>query len=163
MVIKLGPKGRFLGCSGWPECRFTKELNGASRLDDQLENGRTIDRKCPLCGSPLIVRSGRFGRFLACSRYPKCHHTEPYPLGMPCPIEGCQGEVVERAGKRGRVFYGCSRYPECSFRSWQRPVAKTCPVCGNPYLVVGKSKGKPVLRCPNKGCNYREPFPEQER
>ncbi|HDK36206.1 MAG TPA: DNA topoisomerase I, partial [Bacteroidetes bacterium] len=115
-----------------------------------------------LCESPLVVKVGRYGRFLACSNYPKCKFTKPFTLGIPCPKEGCVGEIVERRTKRGKVFYGCSRYPECDFASWHKPLFKKCANCGNPYLEehYTKSKGN-FLKCPN--CKVEFAFsPETE-
>jgi DNA topoisomerase-1 len=152
LVIKLGPRGRFLGCSAWPTCRYTRNMgeDPAVEEDSAVVAGRT----CPKCQGKMVVRTGRFGRFLACARYPECDHSQPYPLGIPCPEEGCSGELLELRGKRGRLFYGCSRYPECNFRSWQRPMPEKCPQCGYPFLVRARRKGAPMLRCPRKGCGF---------
>ena len=91
----------------------------------------TIGRACPQCGGDLVLRTGRFGRFISCSNYPTCKYTEPWleKIGVKCP-ECHQGEVVEKRSKRGRVFYGCSRYPECNYVSWDKPLERACPKCG---------------------------------
>lgn len=91
----------------------------------------TIGRACPSCGGELVLRTGRFGRFISCSTFPKCKYTEPWleKIGVTCP-ECHQGDVVEKRSKRGRVFYGCSRYPECNYVSWDKPLARACPKCG---------------------------------
>ncbi|NOZ55384.1 MAG: type I DNA topoisomerase [Calditrichaeota bacterium] len=126
LVVKWGRLGRFYACSRYPdECSFTKSAD-----KDIVET----DEKCEVCGRPMIVKVGRFGRFLACSGYPECKNTKPYPIGVPCPREGCDGQIVERRTRRGRVFYGCSNYPKCDFATWHKPVNVKCPVCGNPYL-----------------------------
>ncbi|GBD92828.1 DNA topoisomerase 1 [bacterium BMS3Abin05] len=154
LVVKWGRNGKFLACSGYPECKYTRPLK-----EDELQ---TTDEKCPKCESPLVVKVGRYGRFLACSNYPKCKFTKPFTLGIPCPKEGCVGEIVERRTKRGKVFYGCSRYPECDFASWHKPLFKKCANCGNPYLEehYTKSKGN-FLKCPN--CKVEFAFsPETE-
>ena len=90
-----------------------------------------IGRACPECGGDLVLRTGRFGRFISCSNFPKCKYTEPWleKIGVVCP-ECHQGDVVEKRSKRGRVFYGCSRYPECNYVSWDKPLARACPTCG---------------------------------
>ena len=89
----------------------------------------------------MMVRVGRFGRFAACSRYPDCKGTAPLQIGVPCPREDCNGQLVEKRSKRGRTFYGCNSYPDCDFASWSRPVATPCPDCGG--MVVEKaSKAK---------------------
>jgi DNA topoisomerase-1 len=131
-VKTWGRNGRFLACSGYPECRNSKPLEAPEPAGDQL---------CPDCGAPMTVRSGRFGRFAACSRYPECKGTAPLEIGVACPQEGCGGKLVEKRSKRGRTFFGCGRYPDCTFASWNRPVAIPCPDCGG--LVVEKySKAK---------------------
>ncbi len=141
MVIKWGKRGKFLACSAFPECRNTKPLPG-----DEEPSG---DR-CEICGAEMIIREGRYGRFLACSAYPKCKNTKPLTLGVLCPREDCDGEIVERRTKRGRVFYGCSHYPDCDFSTWDRPVGKSCPTCGFGLLIEKVSKnGTVTLKCPN--------------
>jgi len=90
-----------------------------------------IGRECPECGGDLVLRTGRFGRFISCANFPKCKYTEPWleKIGVTCPV--ChEGDVVEKRSKRGRVFYGCSRYPECDYVSWDKPLASACPKCG---------------------------------
>jgi DNA topoisomerase-1 len=152
MVIRWGRNGKFLACSGFPECRNTKPLT-------EEEQPQETGEVCELCGSPMVIKRGRFGSFLACSNYPKCKNTKPLTLGIACPKEGCDGQIVERRTKRGRIFYGCSNYPKCDFVSWDKPVNKKCPQCGNNYMVEKnlKSKGH-ILRCPN--CKHEEPFDE---
>lgn len=90
-----------------------------------------IGRACPECGGELVLRTGRFGRFISCSNFPKCKYTEPWleKIGVTCP-ECKQGDVIEKRSKKGRVFYGCSRYPDCSYVSWDKPLARACPKCG---------------------------------
>jgi len=145
LVKKWGKNGPFLACPGFPECKFTKSIDQAEKLD----------RKCPVCGGELVYKSGRFGRFIACSNYPKCKYTEPIKLGLPCPREGCNGEIVERKTRKGKIFYGCSNYPDCDYASWDKPTDKKCPQCLNAYLVEKESKRKGrYLKCPE--CKYEE-------
>jgi len=142
MVIKWGRNGRFLACSGWPECKSTQPL------PEEAAKNKT-DEKCEKCGSDMVIKSGRFGRFMACSAYPDCKNTKPLTLGVKCPKEGCKGKVVEKTTKTKRIFYGCTNYPKCDFASWDKPVAKPCPVCKNPYMLQKTSKVKgDFLRCP---------------
>ena len=103
------------------------------------------DQVCPECGSPIVIKMGRYGRFLSCSNYPACKHSEQLlaRIGVTCPQ--CGGDVVEKTTKRGRVFYGCSNFPNCTFASWDRPVAAPCPDCGG--LVVVTGRGGAALRC----------------
>jgi DNA topoisomerase-1 len=138
--LRLGRYGRFLSCSGYPECRYTRQ-DGEARYEG--------DRKCPLCGSPLVRRNGRFGQYLACQKAPACRHTEPLPTGVACPVEGCGGEMIQKTTRRGRIFFSCSRYPKCDFAMWNKPVAVVCPKCGFPVLEEGK-KGLQCPRCKKK-------------
>lgn len=106
-----------------------------------------IGRECPKCGHDLILRWGRYGKFISCSNFPDCRYTEPYleKIGITCP-ECHEGEVVERKTRKGRTFYGCSRYPDCKFTSWKRPVATPCPSCGG-TLVISNKRHVTCLDC----------------
>jgi DNA topoisomerase-1 len=117
---------------------------------------------CPNCGKPMVIKRGRFGRFLACSAYPECKTSKPLTTGVTCP-ECKQGQLAERRSKRGKIFYSCNRYPECKFACWDRPLAESCPQCGSPYLVVKYTKQEgEFVACPNKECGYRRaPASEQ--
>jgi DNA topoisomerase-1 len=97
------------------------------------------DQICPVCGSSMVIKLGRFGRFLSCSNYPTCTHSEQLlaRIGVLCPEPGCGGDVIERHTRRGRVFYGCSNYPTCRFASWDRPLAERCPACGGLQVALG--------------------------
>jgi DNA topoisomerase-1 len=122
MVIKWGRKGKFLACTGYPECKntsdFTTDEEGRIVLVERVyETGEA----CPNCAKPMVIKSGRYGRFLACSDYPSCKTTKPLSTGVPCPSEGCDGELLERQTKRGKVFYSCSNYPKCSYATWKDP------------------------------------------
>jgi DNA topoisomerase I len=109
------------------------------------------DEVCDKCGRPMVIKLGRYGRFLACTGFPECRNAKPLleKIGMTCPDCG-QGDVVLRRSKRGRVFYGCSRYPECEFSSWQKPVDRRCPECGD--ILV--EQGKRGVKC--RTCTYSE-------
>jgi len=155
MVIRWGKNGRFLACSGFPECKNTKPLNGENAVEE-------TDEKCPRCGSLLVIKTGRFGKFLACSNYPDCKYTKPLGIGVPCPREGCDGEIIQRQSKRGKIFYGCSNYPKCDFLSWDKPVNRVCPECGFGYMVEKHSKKKGLyLRCPKCAYEILETAPEK--
>jgi len=152
LVVKWGRNGRFIACTGYPECTFTKPLK-----EDMVETSETCDK----CGSPMIVKTGRFGRFLACSRYPECKSTKPISTGIPCPADGCTGTLVEKRSGKGKVFFGCSQYPSCKFATWYRPVQKTCEKCGYPFLErhASKKKGE-YLQCPKCKATFEEERPE---
>jgi DNA topoisomerase-1 len=157
MVIKWGRNGYFLACSGYPDCRNTKEYTRNS--DGSLTvrpTTRPSDQICPTCSSPMVIRRGRFGEFQACSRYPDCKTTSPMSLGMACPKEGCGGYLTEKRSRRGKVFFGCSNYSktQCDFVSWDRPIPKPCPTCGAPFIVQKVSKAGTRLRCIKPECDY---------
>jgi DNA topoisomerase-1 len=142
MVIKWGRNGRFLACSGWPDCKSTRPL-------PEDEAKAKTDEKCDKCGAAMVIKTGRFGRFMACSRYPECKNAKPLTLGIKCPKPTCGGQLIEKQTKTKRSFYGCSNYPKCDFASWDKPVKQPCPVCHHPYLVqkVSKARGE-YLKCP---------------
>ncbi len=145
LVVRYGRYGKFLACSRYPECKYTRPL------PEEIEYS---DEKCPVCGSRLIIKRGKGGvRYLACERYPKCNYTAPYSLKIKCPQCG-EGEIVERVTGKGKIFYSCSRYPECKFALWDEPVDHPCPSCGYPILVKKKGRGKSYYyQCPS--CNSR--------
>jgi DNA topoisomerase-1 len=99
----------------------------------------SVGRACPKCGHDLVIRWGRFGKFISCSNFPECRHTEPLleKIGVTCPLDG--GEVVERKTRKGRTFYGCSNYPECDFTSWKKPLPVPCPNCSGLLVVANKN------------------------
>ena len=105
-----------------------------------------IGRECPKCGHDLVIRWGRFGKFISCSNFPECRHTEPWleKIGVKCPLD--DGEVVIRKSRKGRVFYGCSNYPECQFTSWKQPINQKCPKCGG-MLVIANKREYQCLDC----------------
>ncbi len=160
MVIKWGRYGRFFACTGYPECKNTKQLNHKETTPVEPE---MTDEKCDECGSPMVIKVSRYGsKFLSCSQYPKCKATKPISLGIDCPKPDCDGFVVERRSKKGKAFYGCSKYPDCDYVSWDKPVAKECPKCGAKYLVEKSSKAKGnYIKCVNKDCDYTESLESQ--
>ncbi len=145
MVVRWGRNGRFIACSGYPECKNTKPLVEDADGNIRAAEEEKIDRTCPNCGRPMVVKNGRMGRFLACSGYPECKTAQPYPIGVPCPEPGCTGELVERRNKRGKVFYGCNRFPECRFTASLRPQREECPTCDRLRAVVGEGDKRRVL------------------
>jgi DNA topoisomerase-1 len=128
---------------------FAHSLAEAEKTMERAEvNDQPIGEPCPECGHDLVLRMGRFGKFIACSNYPECRYTRPLLVktGVTCP-KCRQGEMVERRSRRGKVFYGCERYPACDFSTWQRPLAAPCPNCGGLVTQAGKDKAK----CTNCG------------
>lgn len=156
MVIKWGRFGKFIACTGYPECKSTKEI---SKDGDgvEAEKQETVDDKCDKCGSEMTIKRGRFGKFIACTKYPDCKFTKPISMGVLCPEKDCEGYISARKTKKGRTFYGCSKYPDCKFVSWDKPVAEPCPQCGSPYMVVKwkKSEGETIV-CADKECGFKK-------
>jgi len=148
LIERWGRNGKFIGCSGYPDCRYTKPLEGEEVTTDEV---------CEKCGKPMVVKTGRFGRFIACSGYPECKNNKPFSLGIPCPKDGCSGKIVERKTKRGKTFYGCGKYPDCDFASWYKPVSSKCKNCDSTYLEqrYNKSIGN-YLYCPNCKTKYEQ-------
>ena len=150
MLLRWGKNGEYLICSGKPACKSKKNVTvdsaGNIRIVEQEVKGT-----CPDCGGNLIEKTGRFGRFLACSNYPACKHTEPYSLGFGCPNDGCTGKLVEKVSKMKKKFTSCSRYPECSFATNAEPVEGTCPQCGAPTLFMFRKK----RTCLRKECGWK--------
>ena len=144
MIKRWGRFGQFLACSGFPECKNTRPLDGEGQLQE------APDEKCDECGSPMVIKRGRFGQFLACSRYPDCKGSRPLlkKIGVTCPKDG--GEIVEERSKRGRTFYSCANYPNCDFTSWSRPLKQPCPNCEGLLVVAGKGTAKCTV-CEWKG------------
>lgn len=151
MIIKWGRFGKFMACSGYPECKNTKEIGGKDEDPDAVK----AEGNCDKCNSPLIIKVGRFGKFMACSAYPDCKFTKPISLGVFCPETDCKGYISARRSKKGRTFYGCSEYPNCTFTSWDKPVAESCPECNNSYMVQKwkKNEGESIV-CPK--CSFKK-------
>jgi DNA topoisomerase I len=149
LLKRRGRFGPFIACSNYPKCRYTRDLDGNGRAEDE-----PTDEVCPSCGKPMVIKHGRFGKFIACSGYPECKTTKPVTLGIACPT--CSsGELVERRSKRGRTFYGCSAYPDCKFVLWRRPIPEPCPRCGAPFLTERPARGRTVQTCAKEGCDFR--------
>jgi DNA topoisomerase-1 len=165
-VIKFGKAGPFLACTGYPDCRFTsnfsRDENGAMRLEAKEKADLPVVGQCPECGKDLVVKKARTGsRFIACTGYPDCKHAEPFPTGVACP-KCKEGVLVEKSSKRGKIFYSCDQYPKCDFALWDYPVAGNCPKCGSPVLVEKKVQGRTVIGCPEKNCRYRQGGKQEE-
>lgn len=126
---------------------FSEQVTRAEQLIPEMKAGpEPIGRDCPECGHDLVIRWGRFGKFISCSNFPECRYTEAWleKLGVACPKDG--GDLVERRTRKGRVFYGCSNYPGCDFTSWKRPLPKPCANCGG-LLVVADKKNAQCINC----------------
>lgn len=157
MVIRWGRHGRFMACSGFPECKNARPIEGEGQPTETVET----DEKCPKCESPMVLKSGRFGKFLACSKYPECKTTKPIATGVKCPEDG--GDVVERRSRKGKSFWSCSNYPNCKFATWYRPVPRKCPNCNAEFLGEKRNKaGEVSFVCINKECGYKEAVKKED-
>jgi DNA topoisomerase I len=156
MVIKWGKNGNFLACKSYPECKNTKDFKRAFDGTIEIVQPKQTDMKCETCGSPMKVKKGRFGEFLACSTYPECQTTMPISLGVTCPKEGCGGYLTEKRSRRGRVFYGCANYSKtkCDFVAWDKPIPEECPQCQAKFLTKRETKRGATVRCMAQGCGY---------
>ena len=156
-VIKWGRFGRFLACSGYPDCKNTKEFVESDGEIKIVSKETKTDILCKKCSQPMMIKTGRFGKFLACSAYPDCKETQPISLGVSCPEADCKGDLTQKQSRRGKVFYSCTNYPSCKFALWDRPVPRPCPQCKSPFLVekYSRNKGTQVL-CRDKACGFVE-------
>jgi len=113
------------------------------------------DEICEVCGKQMVIKKGRFGEYLACSDYPNCKHTKYIlkKIGVKCPTQGCEGEIIQKRSKRGFLFYACTEYPKCNFASYNPPTNQPCPNCGTYTVVKFSKKKKPYVVCSNKECN----------
>jgi DNA topoisomerase-1 len=105
----------------------------------------------------MVIKHGRFGKFIACSGYPDCKTTKPLTLGIGCPEAGCGGQLVERRTRRGKTFFSCTNYPTCKFALWTRPVQEPCPKCGAPFITERIARGGKITRsCIRQECGYKQ-------
>ncbi len=162
MVIKWGRNGSFLACQGYPECRTTMEV--VKNLDGTWEKvpPQTTDEICETCGAPMTIKRGRFGSFLACTKYPECKTTKAISLGVKCPRPGCGGFIAEKRSRRGKPFYGCSNWAkkQCDFVAWDKPVPQPCPICNAKFVVKKENKSGTTLRCVE--CDWKQGVDESE-
>jgi DNA topoisomerase I len=166
MVIKWGRKGEFLACENYPQCKNTQDFERTAEGGIKplaREEPEEAGESCDKCGRPMVYKQGRFGRFLACSGYPECKNTRALGTGVHCPEPGCEGELVQKTSKKGKVFYSCNRYPQCKYAIWERPVNRSCPQCQSPFLLEKQSKRHGLLlQCPRKECGFSEGLQEEE-
>ena len=174
MMVRIGRTGKFLACSSYPECKSTINIPDdmllfaegipqppiklAERLANVTEEEpevELIDERCEKCGAQMQIRSGKFGKFVACSNYPECKNTHPIikDIGVKCP--SCGGKIVEKKSKRGRLFYGCSNYPKCTLTTWNKPTGELCPECNAPLVWYNTKKLGDYIKCSAKGCKYK--------
>ncbi len=162
LSIRLGKHNRFIGCTGYPECTYTRSLDEdkATAVTAEIVEGRT----CPQCGGALQLKAGRYGKFIGCGNYPNCKFIEslqkPLDTGVDCP-ECHQGKILKRKSRMGKIFYSCGRYPDCKYAIWNEPVGQACPKCSWPLLTIKTTKKRGMeYVCPHKPCDFSKPADE---
>jgi len=173
-VIKSGKYGQFLSCSDYPNCKFAQPIREIEPDTTKMplllgmigvkeEVSESEGKPCPQCGEgSLVQKRGRYGEFVACSRYPDCKYIHRESTGVACPKDDCNGEIIERKSKRGKVFYGCDQFPKCDYVLWDKPVKVACPSCGKPFLCEKKTKSRHDFYCIDKECGYKVKATEAE-
>ncbi|MFC1742866.1 type I DNA topoisomerase [Candidatus Riflebacteria bacterium] len=190
LILKLSSKGRFLACTSYPKCKNTINIPLDFPLKDHLLNNRdktipvnklipiwkdvkekktdlpeSTDKLCDKCSSPMVIRKGRFGKFIACSAFPKCKNTiklsktgqieeKPSVSGIPCLKKGCDGTILTRKGRWGKEFYGCNKYPKCNFISGNKPTGEFCSNCKTFTVYKTTKKLGKHISCSNKDCDF---------
>jgi DNA topoisomerase-1 len=166
MVVRNGRFGKFAACPNYPTCKSTRPLTAPVEQQEEKEQEEetkkapvVADFKCEKCGSDMVLRTGKFGSFYACSRYPECKFTKARvrETGVDCPK--CGAKIVTKYGRNRVVFYSCEKYPECDFSSWDMPTAELCPDCGK---MLFRKKGKNLLVCHEADCGYPRELPATE-
>lgn len=164
LSIRLGRRGRFIGCTSYPKCDYTRGLEENAQTQEataDLIEGRV----CPDCSGALQIKRGKYGKFIGCSNYPTCKFIEPLEkpedTGVECP--SChKGNILKRKSRQGKIFFSCARYPDCKYAMWYAPLNDPCPLCEWPITAVKITKRKGTERvCPQKDCRFAEPY-EQE-
>ena len=171
MIVRNGRFGKFAACPNYPTCRNTKpltppeaekpeEVEAAPEEEEKEQTKKApviADFKCEKCGGDMVLRTGKFGSFYACARYPECRFTKARvrEVGAKCPK--CEAKIVTKYGRNRTVFYSCERYPECDFSSWDVPTNEICPQCGK---MLFRKKGKSLLVCHDEACKYSREIPK---
>jgi len=159
LSIRLGRRGRFIGCTAYPDCDYTRNLDDKPGAEGpQIVEGRS----CPQCNSALVIKSGRYGKFIGCSNYPNCKHMEPLEkpadTGVECP-QCHKGNLLKRKSRYGKIFYSCATYPACNYAVWNEPVNEPCPRCAWPLVTIKTTKRRGTEKvCPRKECGYATPY-----
>jgi DNA topoisomerase I len=156
VVIKYGRFGQFKACAGYPECKFRESM--------VKQESKPLDEKCPQCGAQLVQKFGKFGAFVACPNYPTCKYIkkENAETGIDCPL-ACGGKLLRRKTRRGKLFFGCGNYPKCTFATWDEPINRSCPQCGEKLLLKKNLiRGDPYIYCRNEKCAFKEAAPREK-
>ncbi|WP_239423072.1 type I DNA topoisomerase [Snodgrassella communis] len=162
LQIKFGKRGRFIACTGYPECDYTRNVNETAEEAAKAAEEPTIveGRSCPKCQGQLVYKRGRYGKFIGCANYPKCKYIEPLEkpkdTGIECP-KCHKGSLIERKSRYGKLFYSCNTYPDCDYAVWNPPINEQCPQCHWPILTIKTTKRRGTEKvCPQKECGYTE-------
>ncbi len=160
LSIWLGKRGRFIGCTGYPNCKYTRNLNTDS--ESAAVDEAVAGRKCPDCNSDLVIKTGKYGKFIGCSGYPNCKFIEsldkPVDTGVECP-DCKKGHLMKRKTRYGTFFYACNVYPDCKYAVKYPPIAEACPKCAWPILTIRTTKRRGDEKvCPQKTCDFVEPI-----
>ncbi|MCO6505294.1 MAG: type I DNA topoisomerase [Snodgrassella sp.] len=162
LQIKFGKRGRFIACTGYPECDYTRNVNETAEEAAKAAEEPTIveGRSCPKCQGQLVYKRGRYGKFIGCANYPKCKYIEPLEkpkdTGIECP-KCHKGSLIERKSRYGKLFYSCNTYPDCDYAVWNPPIKEHCPQCRWPILTIKTTKRRGTEKvCPQKECGYTE-------
>lgn len=163
LSIRLGRRGRFIGCTDYPTCKYTRDLDGTGGGSEPV---KVEGRQCPDCNHDLIIRHGKYGKFIGCSNYPECKHIEPLEkpkdMGVKCPM--ChQHNILKRKSRYGKIFYSCGGYPDCEYALWYKPINEPCPTCKWPLTMIKNTKRRGCERvCPQKECDFAEPYDDPD-
>ena len=160
---RLGRNGRFVGCTNYPTCKYTRRIDADGKEVEKEEPVLVEGRKCPACESDLHIKQCRYGKFIGCSNYPKCKHMEPLvppvDTGVVCPKCNKNSIVEKKTKKKGTNFYACSGFPKCKNAFWHPPIKEECPKCKSPILLHRTTKKDGEQKaCPNTECDYAVPW-----
>jgi DNA topoisomerase-1 len=163
LILRLGKRGKFIGCSAYPKCKYTRNMDG----EETPEEPEIIEgRSCPKCSENLLIKKGRYGKFVGCSNYPKCKYMEPLEkpedTDITCP-ECEKGTLLKRKSRYNKIFFSCSSYPKCKYAVWNKPIVEACPKCKWPILTIKTTKRRGTEKvCPQKACDFTESIAEVE-
>jgi DNA topoisomerase-1 len=164
LSIRLGKHSRFIGCTGYPECKYTRSVD--EDKDSAVQPEVVEGRECPKCASELCIKVGRYGKFIGCTNYPKCKFIEslikPLDTGVDCP-ECDKGKMLQRKSRFGKIFYSCARYPDCKYAIWNEPLNQPCPKCAWPFVTIKTTKRRGTeLVCVHTPCDFTKPYEKPE-
>lgn len=161
LSTRLGKRGKFIGCTAYPDCDYTRNLDGKEVQEPEV----VPDRKCEKCGEALLIREGRYGKFIGCSGYPKCKFIESLneKVEIDCKCPSCKvGNFVKKRSRYGSFFYACDKYPECRYAVNALPINEACPTCSWPILTLKTTKKTKAKVCPQKECDFNLPIAAED-